>query len=67
MSFYVVDPETLKSGKILIDNKDKTSNPAAIGLLGFGLTTFLLNLHNAGVYPMNSMILSMGFCYGGLA
>lgn len=66
-SFYVLDPEALKSGKIVIEIKDKTANPAALGLLGFGLTTFLLNLHNADVYPMNSMILAMGFCYGGLA
>ena len=41
--------------------------PGALGLLGFGLTTFLLNLHNAGVYPMNAMIMSMGLVYGGLA
>jgi len=36
-------------------------------LLGFGLTTFLLNLANAGVYHLNSMILAMGICYGGCA
>lgn len=65
--FYVIDAESLKQGKFVIEIKDKTSNPAALGLLGFGLTTFLLNIHNAGVYPMNSMILAMGFCYGGLA
>jgi succinate-acetate transporter protein len=27
----------------------------------------LLNLHNAGFYELNSMILAMGICYGGLA
>lgn len=47
--------------------KDTTANPAPLGLLGFGLTTVLLNFHNAGFYPMNSMILSMGFAYGGIA
>jgi succinate-acetate transporter protein len=31
------------------------------------MTTVLLNLHNAGVYPLNSMILAMGLAYGGLA
>jgi succinate-acetate transporter protein len=31
------------------------------------MTTVLLNLHNAGVYGLNSMILAMGICYGGLA
>jgi succinate-acetate transporter protein len=47
--------------------KDTTGNPAPLGLLGFGLTTVLLNLHNAGCYEMNSMILAMGLCYGGAA
>jgi uncharacterized protein len=46
---------------------DSTANPAPLGLFGFGMTTVLLNLHNAGSYGMNSMILSMGICYGGLA
>jgi succinate-acetate transporter protein len=46
---------------------DTTANPAPLGLLGFGMTTILLNLHNAGFYPLNSMILAMGLCYGGAA
>ena len=47
--------------------KDTTANPAPLGLLGFGMTTVLLNLHNAGFYELNTMILAMGMCYGGLA
>ena len=47
--------------------KDTTANPAPLGLLGFGMTTVLLNLHNAGFYELNSMILAMGICYGGAA
>ncbi|MFI5140239.1 MAG: acetate uptake transporter [Sphingobacteriales bacterium] len=47
--------------------KDSSANPAPLGLFGFGMTTVLLNLHNAGIYEMNSMILAMGICYGGLA
>ena len=47
--------------------KDTTGNPAPLGLLGFGMTTVLLNLHNAGLYELNSMILAMGICYGGAA
>ncbi len=47
--------------------KDTTANPAPLGLLGFGMTTVLLNLHNAGFYELNTMILAMGICYGGLA
>jgi uncharacterized protein len=46
---------------------DKTGNPAPLGLMGFGMTTVLLNLHNAGLIPLDSMILSMGIFYGGLA
>jgi succinate-acetate transporter protein len=46
---------------------EKLANPAPLGLLGFGMTTMLLNLHNAGFYPLNSMILAMGLAYGGLA
>ncbi len=44
--------------------KDTTGNPAPLGLLGFGMTTVLLNLHNAGAFELNSMILAMGLCYG---
>jgi len=47
--------------------KDSTANPAPLGLMGFGMTTVLLNLHNAGCYDLNSMILAMGICYGGVA
>jgi hypothetical protein len=47
--------------------QDTTADPAPLGLLGFGMTTVLLNLHNAGVYELNSMILAMGLCYGGAA
>jgi succinate-acetate transporter protein len=49
------------------DTRDTTGNPAPLGLLGFGLTTVLLNLHNAGFYELNTMILAMGICYGGIA
>jgi len=50
-----------------IQIKDTTANPAPLGLLGFGMTTVLLNLHNAGFYELNSMILGMGIFYGGTA
>lgn len=46
---------------------EKLANPAPLGLLGFGLTTVLLNLHNAGMFPLDTMILAMGLAYGGLA
>lgn len=47
--------------------RDNSANPAPLGLFGFGMTTVLLNIHNAGFYEMNSMILAMGIFYGGLA
>ena len=47
--------------------KDTSANPAPLGLFAFGLTTVLLNLHNAGIFEMNSMILAMGIFYGGIA
>ena len=47
--------------------KDTTANPAPLGLMGFGMTTVLLNLHNAGLFPLGTMILAMGIFYGGLA
>jgi succinate-acetate transporter protein len=47
--------------------KDTTANPAPLGLLGFGMTTVLLNIHNAGYYGIGSMILAMGIFYGGMA
>jgi len=47
--------------------KDGIANPAPLGLCAFGMTTVLLNLHNAGFFELNSMILAMGLFYGGLA
>jgi succinate-acetate transporter protein len=47
--------------------KDGIANPAPLGLCAFGMTTVLLNFHNAGFFEMNSMILAMGIFYGGLA
>ncbi len=44
----------------------KLANPAPLGLMGFGMTTILLNIHNAGFFPLDSMILAMGIFYGGL-
>src|ERR1700712_569071 len=56
-------PETTPSLVVL----DNSANPGPLGLFGFGMTTVLLNLHNAGFFEMNSMILAMGLCYGGSA
>lgn len=42
------------------------ANPAALGLGGFALTTFVLSTHNAGLAP-NLTWLGLAFFYGGLA
>ena len=47
--------------------KDTSANPAPLGLIGFGMTTILLNIHNAGLFPVNSMIMGMGIFVGGIA
>lgn len=51
----------------VIEVKQTTANPAPLGLMGFGMTTVLLNLHNAGFFGLGTMILAMGIFYGGLA
>lgn len=47
--------------------EDLSANPAPLGLMGFGMTTVLLNLHNAGLFELGGMILAMGIFYGGIA
>jgi succinate-acetate transporter protein len=49
------------------DKIDFTANPAPLGLLGFAMTTILLNLHNAGLIELSAVILSTGIFMGGLA
>jgi succinate-acetate transporter protein len=63
MSIQDVRKQTIDS----LSLKDTSANPAPLGLLGFGITTVLLNIHNAGYYELNTMILAMGIFYGGLA
>ncbi len=48
---------------------DEPANPAALGLGGFALTTFILNVTNAGIIPVESlgMVMPMGIFYGGVA
>src|SRR5437763_1040826 len=44
-----------------------TANPAALGLVGFGLTTVLLSLINAGVLPAGGagVVIPLALAYGG--
>ena len=43
------------------------ANPAPLGLLGFGMATALLQLHNVGLFHMSVAILALGIFVGGLA
>ncbi|HAE22449.1 MAG TPA: hypothetical protein DCG47_09035 [Spirochaetaceae bacterium] len=47
--------------------EQKFANPGPLGLAGFGMTTILLNIHNAGFFPVSAMIMAMGIFYGGIA
>lgn len=43
------------------------ANPAPLGLFGFGITTILLSLHNAGITELSMVILAAATCLGGIA
>ncbi len=55
--------------EIVKSSASALANPAPLGLMGFGATTVLLNLHNAGIVSASSlgMIFAMGIFYGGIA
>lgn len=62
-----IDIKQLENQVSIIKLDDTTANPAPLGLMGFGMTTVLLNLHNMGLFELGSMILAMGIFYGGCA
>lgn len=41
----------------------KLANPAPLGLMGFGMTTILLNLANSGLFAFDVAILAMGIFF----
>jgi len=47
--------------------QDATANPGPLGLMAFGMTTVLLNIHNTGAIGLSNVILAMGIFYGGIA
>ncbi|NLP31229.1 MAG: acetate uptake transporter [Clostridiales bacterium] len=49
------------------NNQSSIANPSPLGLLGFGMTTVLLNLHNADIIPLSIVTVAMGFALGGAA
>jgi succinate-acetate transporter protein len=57
----------MTAGSSTLASRGDYANPAPLGLFGFGMTTVLLNLYNAGFIKLNAMIMAMGLCYGGIA
>ena len=51
-----------------LDTTPAPANPAALGLVGFGLTTVLLSLINAGLLPAGGegVVVPLALAYGGL-
>ena len=51
----------------MADDAQKLANPAPLGLVGFGLTTVLLSLINAGVLPKTgeNVVIPLAIAYGG--
>jgi len=45
---------------------NKMINPGPLGLAGFGMATILLNIHNAGFFPLDITIVAMGLIVGGI-
>ena len=49
------------------ETPDNYANTSPLGLIAFGMTTVMLSFHNVSAYDMNTMIIGMGFFYGGIA
>jgi len=62
----VTDRERTETN-ISVNVQDRTANPTPLGLLAFGMTTVMLNLHNAGFFAIGSTIFAIGIFYGGIA
>lgn len=50
-----------------MSKEEGLAHPGALGLAGFGLTTVLLNIHNAGLVEVPLVTFCYGFFYGGMA
>jgi len=59
-------PVIQEKGLVISEAQSKVANPGPLGLLGFGMTTILLNLHNEGIIGLSIVIVSLGFIVGGL-
>ena len=64
-----LETDLLKGKEISIkikENVDTYANTSPLGLIAFGMTTVMLSFHNVSAYDMNTMIIGMGFFYGGI-
>lgn len=54
---------------VLAPQERKAANPGPLGLFGFGLTTIVLSLVNAGLLPHEAIavVVPLAFAYGGVA
>lgn len=57
----------VEAQEMVTDIKDKTANPTPLGFTGLGLSAVLLSLSYIGLYPVDSMIVSMAIFLGGFA
>lgn len=57
----------VEAQEMVTDIKDKTANPTPLGFTGLGLSAVLLSLSYIGIYPVDSMIVSMAIFLGGFA
>jgi succinate-acetate transporter protein len=57
----------VETREIIADVRDKTANPTPLGFTGLGLSAVLLSLSYIGLYPVDSMIVSMSIFLGGFA
>ncbi len=49
-----------------MEKTEKVLNPGPLGLVGFGLATILLNIHNLGLIDLSIVIVALGVAMGGL-
>ena len=65
---YAEDDPSKNGGVIKSEGTgEKLANPGPLGLLGFGMTTIMLNLYNAEIIDLSVVTAAMGFALGGLA
>ncbi|MGB9927194.1 MAG: acetate uptake transporter [Methanosarcina sp.] len=57
----------VETKEVITDIRDKTANPTPLGFTGLGLSAVLLSLSYIGLYPVDSMIVSMSIFLGGFA